>query len=51
MTRWSLRTMAKHAGVSASSVQRIWTKNELKPHITNTVKLSNDPSSKKSSGT
>ena len=35
--------MSRHAGVSASSVQRIWSKNELKPHITRTFKLSNDP--------
>lgn len=42
-TRWSLRTMAKHAGVSASSVQRIWSQNDLKPHVVKTFKLSNDP--------
>ena len=38
-TRWSLRTMAKHAGVSATSVHRIWSRNDLKPHITKTFKL------------
>jgi transposase len=42
-TRWSLRSMSRHAGVSASSVQRIWSKNELKPHRVKTFKLSNDP--------
>jgi transposase len=41
-TRWSLRTMAKHAGVSATSVHRIWSRNDLKPHIIKTFKLSND---------
>ncbi len=41
--RWSVRSMSRHSGVSASSVQRIWSKNELKPHITRTFKLSNDP--------
>jgi transposase len=41
-TRWSLRTMAKHAGVSATSVHRIWSRNDLKPHIVKTFKLSND---------
>ena len=35
--------MAKHAGVSASTVQRIWSRNDLKPHITKIFKLSNDP--------
>jgi transposase len=42
-TRWSLRSMAKHAGVSATTVHRIWSRNELKPHIVKTFKLSNDP--------
>jgi len=41
-TRWSLRTMARHAGVSATSVHRIWSRNDLKPHVTKTFKLSND---------
>ena len=34
--------MARHAGVSATSVQRIWSRNDLKPHIIKTFKLSND---------
>lgn len=41
--RWSVRSMGRHAGVSASSVYRIWSKNDLKPHVTRTFKLSNDP--------
>ena len=41
--RWSLRTMAKHAGVSATTVQRLWSRSELKPHVVKTFKLSNDP--------
>jgi transposase len=41
--RWSVRSMSRYAGISASTVQRIWSKNELKPHITKTFKLSNDP--------
>ena len=35
--------MGRHVGISHSTVQRIWSKNELKPHITRTFKLSNDP--------
>jgi len=35
--------MGRHAGMSHSTVQRIWAKNELKPHVTKTFKLSNDP--------
>jgi hypothetical protein len=34
--------MGRHAGISPSTVQRIWVKNELKPHITRTFTLSND---------
>ena len=35
--------MGRHAGMSHSTVQRIWAKNDLKPHVTKTFKLSNDP--------
>ena len=42
-TRWSVRSMARHAGISPSTVQRIWIRNDLKPHIVRTFKLSNDP--------
>jgi transposase len=41
--RWSIRSMGRHAGISASSVQRIWSRNDLKPHRVKTFKLSNDP--------
>jgi len=41
-TRWSVRTMAKNLGVSKATVQRLWSANEIKPHITRTFKLSND---------
>jgi transposase len=42
-TRWSTRTMARHAGMSHSSVNRIWRRNDLKPHLTRTFKISRDP--------
>jgi transposase len=42
-TRWSVRSMARHAGISSSTVQRIWSRNDLKPHVVRTFKLSNDP--------
>jgi transposase len=42
-SRWSIRSMGRHAGISASSVQRIWSSNDLKPHRLKTFKLSNDP--------
>jgi transposase len=41
--RWSVRSMGRHAGISHSTVQRIWSKNGLKPHVVKTFKLSNDP--------
>jgi len=41
--RWSTRTMADHVGVSPDTVHRIWRANDIKPHITKTFKLSNDP--------
>lgn len=42
-THWSTRKMAKKAGISASSVGRIWRAHGLKPHIVRGFKLSNDP--------
>lgn len=42
-THWSTRTMAKAQGVSSATVQRIWHQHNLKPHLTKTFKLSNDP--------
>ena len=41
-THWSRELMAKEAGVSASSVGRIWAAHGLKPHRVKTFKLSND---------
>lgn len=41
-TPWSRETMARHAGVSPSSVGRIWAAHGLKPHRVRTFKLSND---------
>ena len=41
--RWSIRSMGRHVGISASSVHRIWSDNELKPHRVRIFKLSNDP--------
>jgi transposase len=41
-TRWSTRSMAREVGVSPTTVRRIWSANELKPHVTRTFKLSRD---------
>jgi transposase len=43
VTHWTCRAMAKAAGVSHRSVQRIWAAHGLKPHRIRTFKLSSDP--------
>src|SRR5215831_1354883 len=40
--RWSCRTMARMAGVSKATVQRLWAANDIKPLLTRTFKLSKD---------
>jgi transposase len=42
-THWTCRAMARAAGISHRSVQRIWAAHGLKPHRVRTFKLSNDP--------
>ncbi len=42
-THWSVRSMAKHSGLSKTKVQQIWSSRGLKPHLVETFKLSNDP--------
>lgn len=42
-THWSCRTMAAVQGISKSSVSRIWRSHNIKPHRTETFKLSRDP--------
>ena len=42
-THWTLRAMAKAAGVAASTVQAIWKAHGLSPHRWRNFKLSNDP--------
>ena len=42
-THWSRSKMAERAGLSRSTIGRIWKAFGLKPHLTNGFKLSNDP--------
>jgi transposase len=42
-THWSTRTMAEAVGLSEKSVRRIWHRHGLKPHLSRTFKVSNDP--------
>ncbi|MEI7938235.1 MAG: IS630 family transposase [Verrucomicrobiota bacterium] len=42
-TRHSVRSMARMAQVSVGTVHALWRANDIKPHLTRTFKLSNDP--------
>jgi transposase/transposase-like protein len=42
-THWSRASMAARSGLSRSTVGRIWRAFRLKPHLTDTFKLSTDP--------
>jgi len=42
-TQWSTRTLAEVAGVSDTTVQRIWKASGLKPHRIKRFKVSRDP--------
>lgn len=42
-THWSVRLMAKAAGVTTWQVRQIWEVSDLKPHRLKTFKISNDP--------
>ena len=42
-THWSTRDMAKHSGLSHSTIGRIWRTFGLQPHRSETFQLSNDP--------
>ena len=43
LSRWSCRKMARPAGLSKASVQRLWHHNDLKPHLEQVFKVSKDP--------
>lgn len=42
-THWSTRTMAAKAGLSHTTIGRIWRTFGLKPHVTDSFKISPDP--------
>ena len=42
-THWTLRAMARAAGIAASTVQAIWKAHGLSPHRWRNFKLSTDP--------
>lgn len=42
-THWSTRSLARYLGIDDNRVQRVWKAAGLKPHLTRTFKVSNDP--------
>jgi len=42
-THWSVRLMAKYAGVTTWHVRQVWEAADLKPHRIKSFKISNDP--------
>jgi transposase len=42
-THWSTRTVAKELGINHVMVYRVWQTHGLKPHLSKTFKVSNDP--------
>ena len=42
-THWSRSSMAARSGLSPSTVGRIWRRFDLKPHLSDSFKLSSDP--------
>jgi transposase-like protein/transposase len=42
-THWSRSSMASRSGLSPSTIGRIWRKFDLRPHLTDSFKLSSDP--------
>lgn len=42
MTHWSCRTMARSQGVGKSTINTIWNSHDLRPHRSETFKLSRD---------
>lgn len=42
-THWTVRTMARHLGVSRTIVHRVWQRRDVQPHRVESFKLSKDP--------
>ncbi len=42
-THWSRASMARRSGLSRSTIGRIWRKFDLRPHLSDSFKLSTDP--------
>lgn len=42
-THWSVRTLARHLGVSRTIIHRVWQKHDVQPHRVERFKISSDP--------
>jgi transposase len=42
-THWSVRTLARHLGISRTMVHRVWQRFDIQPHRVEKFKISNDP--------
>jgi transposase len=42
--RWSTRTLASHLGLSATTIRRVWTRHDIKPHSQGASNRARDPS-------
>jgi transposase len=42
-THWTVRTLARHLGISRTMVHRVWRASDIQPHRVEKFKISNDP--------
>jgi len=42
-THWTVRTLARHLGISRTMVHRVWQRFDIQPHRVEKFKISNDP--------
>ena len=42
-THWSVRSLARHLGVTRTLIHEVWHKYDVQPHRVERFKLSNDP--------
>jgi len=42
-SHWSVRTLARHLGISRTMVHRVWQRFDIQPHRVEKFKISNDP--------
>jgi hypothetical protein len=43
IVHWSTRTLAEHMSLSATTIRRVWQRNDIKPHLVCSFQLPSDP--------